>query len=273
MTQPGTPIAWPLRAWLFVEVLFSAGAILTIALDPVHTRDRFAWNVEPVVMAAILGAYYLSAGLVTLLPVFARRWEMIRVMILPTLLFTGVELLTTLLHWSEFSLGTPGFMVWFLSYLLPPPILLGFYLWHERRARESTPAISLDPLSPEVRRTLLHIGSLTTLLSILIFILPQAFIAFAPWQVTPLSARVFVGFLLAAGTLMLSMTRENDRSRVLVGVPFLILMFPVVTLQIARFSDQVNFANTALFLIYGIMLVAFATGVYLAGGDWRQAFE
>jgi hypothetical protein len=269
----GTPIAWPLRAWLVIEVLFSVGAILTIALDPVNTRDRFAWNVEPLVMAAVLGAYYISAGLVTLLPVFARRWEMIRVMILPTVLFTSMELLTTFLHWSAFSLGTPGFIVWLLSYLLPPPILLGFYLWHERHAREATRAIPQDPLSPDVRRTLLHVGGLTTLLSILIFILPQAFIAFAPWQVTPLSARVFAGFLLAAGALMLSMTRENDRSRVLVGVPLLILMFPAVTLQIARFPDQVNFANTALFLIYGIMLVAFALGVYLARRNWRRVFQ
>jgi hypothetical protein len=170
-------------------------------------------------------------------------------------------------------LGTPGFTIWFLSYLLPPPILLGFYLWHERRARMSTKAISREPLSPDVRRALLHIGSLTTLLSLLIFILPQVFIVFAPWQVTPLSARVFAGFLLAAGTLMLSMAHDNDRSRVLVGVPLLILMFPSVTLQIARFPDQVNFANTALFLIYGIMLVAFAIGLYLARGDWRQIFQ
>jgi len=35
----------------------------------------------------------------------------------------------------------------------------------------------------------------------------------------------------------------------------------------------VDFANTALFLIYGIMLVAFALGVYLSRGDWRQALR
>lgn len=273
MTQPGTPIAWPLRAWLVVEVLFSLGAILTVALDPANTRGRFAWRVEPLVMAAVLGAYYISAAPVTLLPVFARRWEMIRVIMLPTILFTGLELLATLLHWSQFSVGTPGFTVWFLSYLLPPPILLGFYLWHERRARKSTNIFPTDPLSADVRRTLIHAGGLTTLLSIMIFILPQAFIGFAPWQVTPLSARVFAGFLLAAGTMMLSMAHENDRSRVLVGTPLLILMFPAVTLQIARFPEEVNFANTALFLLYGIMLVAFALGVYLARGDWRRLFQ
>jgi hypothetical protein len=273
MNRPGTPIAWPLRVWLVVEVLFSVGAILTIALDPANTRDRFAWNVEPVVMAAVLGAYYVSAALVTLLPVFARRWEMIRVMMLPTILFTALELLATLLHWSQFSVGSAGFTIWFLSYLLPPPILLAGYLWHERRVRQQGGAVPQDPLSPDVRRALIHIGGLTTLLSFLLFILPRAFIAYAPWQVTPLSVRVFAGFLLAAGALMLSMARENDRARVLVGVPFLILMFPVVTLQIVRFPAGVDFANTALFLIYGIMLMAFALGVYLARGDWRQVFR
>ena len=273
MTQAGTPIAWTLRAWLIVEVLFSVGAILTVALDPANAGERFAWNVQPAVMAAVLGAYYISAALVTLLPVFARRWEMIRVMILPTILFTATELLATLLHWSEFSLGSAGFTIWFLSYLLPPPILLGFYLWHERRAQQSANALPSEPLQPEVRQALLHWGSLTALLSIIIFILPQAFIRIAPWQMDALSARVFAGFVLVAGALMISMARENDRSRVLVGVPMLILMFPAVTLQIARFPDQVNFANFALFLIYGIMLVAFVLGVYLAGGDWRRAFQ
>lgn len=273
MKYIGTPIAWPLRAWLVVEVLFSVGAILTIAIDPANTRASFAWNVQPLVMAAVLGAYYISAALVTILPVFARRWEMIRVMILPTVLFTAAELLATLLHWSQFSVGTSAFTVWFLSYLLPPPILFGFYLWHERRARESASALSSQPLLPEVRQALLHWGSLAALLSIILFALPSTFVAFAPWQMTPLSMRVFSGFVFAAATLMLSMARENDRRRALVGVPLLIIMFPAVTLQIVRFPDHVNFANLGLFLVYGIMLVAFVLGLYLARGDWRQAFQ
>ena len=273
MTQSGTPIAWPLRVWLVIEVLFSVGAILTIAIDPVNTRSSFAWDVQPLVMAAVFGAYYISAGLVTLMPVFARRWEMIRVMILPTVLFTAAELLATLLHWSKFSVGTTAFTVWFLSYLLPPPILFGFYLWHERQARKLASALSSEPLQSEVRQALLHWGSLAALLSILLFAIPQAFVAFAPWAMTPLSLRVFAGFVFAAATLMLSMARENDRTRVLVGVPMFLLMFPAVTLQIARFPAEVNFANFGLFLVYSVMLIAFVLGVYLAGGNWRKAFQ
>ncbi len=273
MKNPGTPIAWPLRLWFAVEVFFGVAAVLSIALRPADTRTNFAWPVEPVVMAAVLGAYYISSALLFLLPLFARRWEMIRVMILPTALFSTAELLATFLHWSEFSVGTVPFTAWFLSYLLPPPIFFGFYLWQERRAWQLASPVPTEPLPSEVRSALLHWGGSLTALTIFIFIVPQALIANAPWMMTPLTARAFDAWLLAAGTLMLSMARENDRSRVLFGVPMLILMFPAVTLQIARFPDQVNFANFAFFLLYGIMLVAFVLGVNLARGDWRRAFE
>ena len=88
-----------------------------------------------------------------------------------------------------------------------------------------------------------------------------------------MTVRAFVSWLLAAAALMLSMAYENDRTRVLVGVPMLILIFPVVTIQIARYADQVQFANVALFVFYGITLVAFALGIYLARGDWRRALR
>jgi len=273
MKYPGTPIAWPLRLWFAVEVFFGVSAVLSIALRPADTGTNFAWHIQSVVMAAVLGAYYISSALLFLLPLFARRWEMIRVMILTTALFSVAELLVTFLHWSSFSVGTVPFTAWFLSYLLPPPIFFGFYLWQERRARQLAPLVPTEPLPSEVRSALLHWGGLLTALSLFIFVVPQALIVNAPWPMTPLTARAFDAWLLAAGTLMLSMARENDRTRVLFGVPMLILMFPAVTLQIARFPDQVNFANFALFLIYGIMLIAFVLGVYLSGGYWRKAFQ
>ena len=273
MKASGTPIAWPLRLWFAVEVLFGLGAILTIALHPEATAANFAWNVQPVVMAAVLGAYYVSSALLFLLPMFARRWEMIRVMILPAAAFSTAELLATLLHLSKFSLGTPPFVVWFLSYLLPPPIFVGFYLWQEWRARKLGTAPPTDPLPRDVRSALLHWGGLLTALALLFFVVPQVLIAIAPWTLTPLTTRALSGWLLAAGLLMLSMARENDRTRVMFGVPMLLLMFPAVTIQIARFAGQVNFANSAIFVGYGITLIAFVLGVYLARGSWRAALS
>ena len=190
MPHPGTPIALPLRSWFAVEVFFGVSAVLSIGIDPANTRTNFAWNVQPVVMAAVLGAYYIASALLFVLPLFARRWEMIRVMILPTAFFSTAELITTVLHWSKFSIGTIQFTGWFLSYLLPPPIFIGYYLWQERRARQLSSVVPTEPLPPDVRSALLHWGGLLAILTIFFFVFPQALIASAPWQMTPLTARL-----------------------------------------------------------------------------------
>ncbi len=148
----GTPIALPLRFCLGVEILFGIGAVLAIGVSPADTATNFAWPIQPVVMAAVLGAFYMSSALLFVVPFFARRWEMIRVMILPTAVFSTVQLLATFLHWDKFSVGTMPFYVWFASYLLPPPIFLTAYLWHQRRA--AAPTSESDSPLPGWMRTL-----------------------------------------------------------------------------------------------------------------------
>ena len=141
----GTPIAWPLRLWLAVEVLFGVGAVLAIGRDPANSATNFAWPIQPVVMAATLGAFYITSAPLFLLPLFAKRWENIRAMILPTALFSTVQLVATFLHWDKFSIGTIPFYVWFASYLLPPPIFAAAYIWHQRKAVSQT-VPSNDPM-------------------------------------------------------------------------------------------------------------------------------
>lgn len=42
----GLAIAWPLRALLFVEILFGLAAMATIALTPADTARHFAWPIS-----------------------------------------------------------------------------------------------------------------------------------------------------------------------------------------------------------------------------------
>lgn len=266
----GTPIPLGLRVWFVAEVLFGVGAVLTIALFPENTRNNFAWDVQPPVMAAVIGAYYISSALLFVLPLLARRWEMIRVMVLAAALFSLFELITTILHLARFSVGTLAFWVWLVSYLLPPPIFLAFFFYQERRARQLGVVPPTKPLPREVRLALIHWGGLLGILALGFFIFPDPLIAAAPWRLTPLTTRALLAWLIGLSILMLEMARENDRDRVLVGVPMLLLILPTVSLQIARYPGQVNFVNVALFVLYGFTLIAFALGVYLARGDWRQ---
>ena len=71
MTSQGASIAWPLRAWLAVEVLFGVAAVLAIGLAPANTKTNFAWPILPVVMAAVLGGFYITSAPLFVLPLFA----------------------------------------------------------------------------------------------------------------------------------------------------------------------------------------------------------
>ena len=90
---------------------------------------------------------------------------------------------------------------------------------------------------------------------------------------TPLTARSLSGWLMAVGTLMISMFRENDRTRARLATPMLILVLPVLLLQMLRFAEQVNWGSPVLWI--GLLLFAIVgfCGLYLANGSWREALN
>jgi hypothetical protein len=270
MKSSGTPIAWPLRLWLGVEVLFGIAAVMAVGLSPAETETNFAWPIHPVVMAAVLGGFYITSTPLFLLPLFARRWEMIRPMILPAALFTAIQLAATFLHWDKFSVGTIPFYVWFASYLLPPPIFVAAFLWHQRKAT-SGPDEPHHSLPTWLKTLLVIVGGFSTVGAALVFLFPRLLIPIFPWQLTPLTARSLSGWLMAVGTLMLAMCFENNRTRARLAAPMLILILPVLLLQMLRYANQVDWSNTVLWMgliLFGI--IGFC-GLFLANGSWREA--
>jgi hypothetical protein len=269
-TTAGTPISLPLRLWLAVEVMFGVAAVLAIGVAPADSKTNFAWPIQPVVMAAVLGAFYMTTAPLFVLPFLAKRWEMIRVMMLPAALFTAIQLVATFLHWEKFSVGSTPFWVWFASYILPPPILFGAYLWHERRASQST-TVSNDPIKPNLRRALLTLGGLLSFGGTLFFILPALLIPHFPWKATPLTLRSFSAWLILVGTLLLTIARENDRTRARLATPLLILVLPTLVFQMSRYSEQVNWSSPVLWVGLSLFAVAGLCGLSLAKGSWRDA--
>lgn len=273
MTQrPGTPIAPPLRVWLVVEVLFGLAAISSITLDPTNTAERFAWHIRSDVMAAAIGGFYAATAPLLVLQVFARRWEMIRVAVPTAIAFTSAEMLATLIHLDTFSVGTYPFWIWTLSYALPPPIFVAAYITHQRRARRLEPP-SGAPLPSALRTAILIVGGLLTADAVVGFIVPQWFTGSFPWPLTPLTARVLCGWLIAVGTLLLSIARENDRDRVRITSPMLIALLPVVGLSVARFTEQVDFGHPRLWIAIALFAFTAVVGAILARGSWRTTLR
>ncbi|MGQ0575723.1 MAG: hypothetical protein ACT4RN_16190 [Pseudonocardia sp.] len=249
-----TPIRWPLRAWMAVEVLFGLAAISTIFLRPQDTDTGFAWPIEPVVAAAALGAFYLAAAPLFVLPLFARSWQHVRVVVLPAAAFATAMLGATFLHWDRFSVGTFPFALWFASYLLPPPIFVGLYVWHQRGAAPVGTGIGA-PLAPAVRALLRVNGVVVTGIAVLGFAVPAALIAVAPWTLTPLTARTLCGWLLAVGLLQLSMAAEGDRRRARLAATMLVVLPFALAVQLLRFPEQVDAAAASLWLLGADLVV------------------
>ena len=148
----GTPIAWPLRAWFGGELFFAMAATISVALDPANTQANFAWTIKPEVMAALIGASFMALAPVLVLMLFMRRWENVRVFVLPGLAFTAAQLVVTFLHWDRFAAWTGPFNIWFASHLPPPPVFLACCLWQQGRAARmwpfEWPATASWPLHP-----------------------------------------------------------------------------------------------------------------------------
>lgn len=255
--SPATPIAWPLRAWLAVEVLFGVLAISSIALSPQQTATNFAWPIKPDVMAATLGAFYLASALLFVPVLFARTWQDIRATTLPAVGFTLAMLVTTFLHWEKFSVGTAPFYVWFASYLLPPPIFAALYWWHQRRSAPVGLGLT-RPVAGWLRAGLVANGALLLGLAVLFYAAPTLLQRIAPWQFTPLTVRTLCGWLIGIGLLQLALAREGDWARMRLGTIQLIALPPMLALQLARFHGQVRWGTPALwvFLIDCVLVAA-----------------
>ncbi len=272
MSTQGTPIRWPVRAWLGVEVCFGVAAVLAIGVAPQDSATNFAWPIRPAVMAAVLGAFYITTAPLFLLPLFARRWEMIRVMILPAALFCAIQLLATFLHWEKFTVESRPFAVWLASYVLPPPILVAAYVWQERTARGRT-VDSGETFPGWLRALCLACGGALVLLGASCFAAPALLVPRFAWVLTPLTTRSMSAWLILFGTLLVCMVRENDRTRCRLASLMLIFALPALIVQMLRFREEVNAASPALWVGLALFAVAFVCGLCVARGSWRAAMS
>jgi hypothetical protein len=268
----GTPVHLVLRLWMAVEVFFGLAAISTIFLRPQDTASNFAWPIKPDVMAAVLGAFYLASAFIFVLPLFARSWQEVRVIVLPAAAFSTMMLGATVLHWDKFSVGTFPFGIWFASYVLPPPIFVGLYVWHQRRATPVGAGIE-EPIVPWARRLFRVNGLAVTGTALAGFAVPAMLISVSPWAFTPLTARTLCGWLLAVGLMQLWMAWEGDWHRARLATTMMIVLPFALVGQLVRFSDQVNWSAVALWVLLVDTAVVAAVCGYLwrAGGDRRVA--
>jgi hypothetical protein len=181
-------------------------AFLILYLNPDSTGERFAWAIKPHMTAMYMGAGYLGGSWLFINAIFGTRWHRIQGGFLPITAFTWFMMLATFLHWDRFAIGSLGFTLWLVLYIVTPFLVPA--LWFHNRKQASSLPEELDVMIASIVGWILKLIGLGGLIfAVTGFIYPPFAIQTWPWTLTPLTARVMCGWiaLLSVGAFTMSM--------------------------------------------------------------------
>jgi hypothetical protein len=246
-----------------VIIPFLLVAFVNLFFFPQLTGQRFAWQIQPNVMAVYMGAGYLGGAYLFVRALLGRRWHRVAVGFPAVITFTVAMLLATLLHWSRFDLQHFPFQLWLGLYIFTPVLVP--WIWLRNRAADPGTPEARDVMVPAIVRwgtRLLGLGLLTIV--VVGFIIPDVLTVVWPWALTPLLARVLAGWgaLIAVGTLVVGGERRWSAWRVGVeSIGFWHLLFLVGAIFHVQDFANGNFFNWyVLSVIVGLIAMA---GLYL----------
>jgi hypothetical protein len=222
-------------------------AFIVLYLMPGRTAQYFAWEINPAMTAAFMGAGYLGGAWLLLNAVVGRSWRRVAAGFPPVIGFSIANLLTTFLHWERFDLNHLPFLAWFGLYLIAP-FLVGLVWLLNRRADPEQPAPG-DPLVPQgLRWTLRLIGIALLIFTVAGLANPDWLVQLWPWTLTPLTARVMASWaaLLGVGGLVISMHEHWSGWKI--GVQSIGIWF--FLLFIGALVNRADFTAPGLMILY-----------------------
>ena len=196
------------RTIAMIVVPFLWLAFLILFFTPNSSGERFAWAIKPHMTAMYLGAGYLGGSWIFITAIFGKRWHHIAGGFLPITTFTWFMMVSTFLHWDRFSLGSLGFYLWLILYVVTP--FLVPILWNNNRKTDSGEPEANDILISPIVLWILKLISVGSLIYVLVgFINPEFVINTWVWTLTPLTARIMCGWIALLGVGAYTMSNEK----------------------------------------------------------------
>jgi len=261
MTPHHTNRIYPITrivAGIVVPVL--ALAFLILYFFPDTSGERFAWAIQPHMMALYIGAGYIGGAYLFLRVLLGGPWQRVTHGFLPVTTFTISMLLLTLLHWDRFDTGHFPFQLWLILYIVTPVLVP--WLWLRNRGEDpGTPDTRDAQVPAPARYAMIAAGLSFAAFSLAGFVFPGFLIAIWVWPLTALSARALAGWfaLLAVGGLVIG--RETRWSAWKVGLTSIFIWHALVLA--GAFFNPADFGEAGL-LNWFLVLV----GLALAGMAW-----
>lgn len=240
-----------------IVVPFLLLAFLILFFFPEQSGTRFAWQIQPNMTAAFMGAGYLGGSWLFLNVVFGRRWHRVAAGFLPVTAFTVAMLLVTVMHWDRFDLSHFPFQLWLILYIATP--FLVPYIWFRNRATDPGAPEADDRVVPAyARHGLRWLGIGLVVFAIVGFIWPTWVAGLWPWALSPVTARILSGWFILLGVGGIVIAQDARWSAWRVGLQSIGLWHVLVL--VAALMNASDF-TTGLFNWYLVSVVAVLVGM------------
>lgn len=238
-----------------VVVPFLVLAFVILYFFPETTGARFAWQINPPMTAAFMGAGYLGGSWLFLNTIWGKRWHRVAPGFLPVTAFTIAMLLATILHWDRFDLSHLPFQIWLVLYVVTP-FLVPYIWWRNRVTDPGTPEED-DVYVPAVARWGLGaLGAGLLVFAVVAFVWPDFVINLWPWTLSVVTARILGGWFALLGVGGLVISRDTRWSAWRVGLQAIAIWHVLVV--IAAFINRADFPNGLLnwYLVSVVVVLA-----------------
>jgi hypothetical protein len=246
-----------------VIVPFLLVAFALLYFFPDDTRHWFAWDVQPTITPLIMGAGYIAGAYFFVRVALERRWHRIQVGFLPVTAFTLFMAIGTFNHLDRFATAHVAFWIWIGLYVVTPVLVP--LAWLRNRATDPrTPEPGEPPLPRSVRPLLLVIGSVQSLVALVLLLSPSTMIAHWPWLLTPLTAQTLGGWFALPGVTALMMGLDGRWSAIRITLESQLIGLALILLATARAWDDIDTSNALAFVFAAGIATLFAALLALA---------
>jgi hypothetical protein len=262
--------------WLALFIIpFLVVAATLLYVWPNNTGQTFAWTIKPSMTAMMLAAAYMGGIYFFARVAAVHQWHTIKAGFLPVTAFASLLGIATILHWDRFNHSHISFFTWAALYFTTPFLVI--LVWLANRSHDKHRAEPGDVLIPVTARVIIGVvGTVTLLVSGLLFLFPQMMIQAWPWTITPLTARVLGAMFTLPGLVGMGIAFEPRWSAariILQSQCFSILM---ILIAAARAWGDFQPANPITWFFIGglagllILLVLLYAGMELTRMRGRQ---
>ena len=250
--------------WGVTGAFFAGTFAIWMFFFPQSIPTLFAWDVQPRMAQAFIGAGYVFRTAFFLSIALGRDWTQLRWMFWGNFAFTGTLLLATFWHADQFfwdPAQTPLAHIWLILYIFEPVSML--YMVPRGLFRNPAPAVG-GPIWKPFRWFMIATVGLLLSDGLMLVINPEFAALRWPWELNPLDARISAAWFLGWAVWLATMAFARDWTEIRLPSMLFVLNGSALIATFVFFQDEFRDIHTVGAYEWGvIILTVLMTGFFI----------